>query len=239
MNRRDFLKNSGIIAAAATLSPVMTACGNEASDLAGMKNIPDAYETDLLVVGGGPAGSCAAVAAARMGVKTIIIDNGNCLGGMATKGLVGPFMTCYDRYGEQMIIKGIFGEIVDRLVEKNWAIHPEHVRWESPYTAWIKAGHDHVTPFDPEGLKVILETMCGEAGVKILYHTNFVETIMNGNAAAGAVVLQKQGLRKIHARMVIDATGDGDVAVSAGFSVLDGVQGERRQESSRPVSSSG
>lgn len=65
MNRRDFLKNSGIIAAAATLSPVMTACGNEASDLAGMKNIPDAYETDLLVVGGGPAGSCAAVAAAR------------------------------------------------------------------------------------------------------------------------------------------------------------------------------
>lgn len=151
MNRRDFLKNSGIIAAAATLSPVMTACGNEASDLAGMKNIPDAYETDLLVVGGGPAGSCAAVAAARMGVKTIIIDNGNCLGGMATKGLVGPFMTCYDRYGEQMIIKGIFGEIVDRLVEKNWAIHPEHVRWESPYTAWIKAGHDHVTPFDPEG----------------------------------------------------------------------------------------
>lgn len=216
MNRRDFLKNSGIIAAAATLSPVMTACGNEASDLAGMKNIPDAYETDLLVVGGGPAGSCAAVAAARMGVKTIIIDNGNCLGGMATKGLVGPFMTCYDRYGEQMIIKGIFGEIVDRLVEKNWAIHPEHVRWESPYTAWIKAGHDHVTPFDPEGLKVILETMCGEAGVKILYHTNFVETIMNGNAAAGAVVLQKQGLRKIHARMVIDATGDGDVAVSAG-----------------------
>lgn len=51
MNRRDFLKNSGIIAAAATLSPVMTACGNEASDLAGMKNIPDAYETDLLVVG--------------------------------------------------------------------------------------------------------------------------------------------------------------------------------------------
>lgn len=101
MNRRDFLKNSGIIAAAATLSPVITACGNEASDLAGMKNIPDAYETDLLVVGGGPAGSCAAVAAARMGVKTIIIDNGNCLGGMATKGLVGPFMTCYDRYGEQ------------------------------------------------------------------------------------------------------------------------------------------
>ena len=89
MNRRDFLKNSGIIAAAATLSPVMTACGNEASDLAGMKNIPDAYETDLLVVGGGPAGSCAAVAAARMGVRTIIIDSGNCLGGMATKGLVG------------------------------------------------------------------------------------------------------------------------------------------------------
>jgi hypothetical protein len=236
MDRRDFLKNSGSLAAAAMFSSALTACsaGRNSSGLAEMKNIPDAYDTDLLVVGGGPAGTCAAIAAARMGVKTIIMDSGNCLGGMATKGLVGPFMTCYDRYGEQMVIKGLFEEIVGRMVDRNWAIHPENIRWESPYTAWIKAGHDHLTPFSPEGLKYILETMCIEAGVKILYHTSFVETIMKGRSVAGAVVLRKQGLGKIHARMVIDATGDGDVAVSAGvpFSVGCPERGGKIQPSS-------
>lgn len=220
MDRRDFLKNSGVMAAAAALAPSLSSCSGNSSDISASltagKGVPEAYDCDLLVVGGGPAGTCAAIAAARMGVRTIIMDSGNCLGGMATKGLVGPFMTSYDRYGEEMIIKGLFSEIVDRMVEKGWALHPEGIRWQSPYTAWIKDGHDHVTPFEPEGLKFTLESMCAEAGVKILYHTSFVEPLLRGNRVCGAVVFQKQGLRKIKARIVIDATGDGDVAFRAG-----------------------
>lgn len=210
MKRRDFLKSTGLLAATAAVAPAIKSCSPAA------EVVPQNYDVDLLVVGGGPAGVCSAIAAARMGVKTMIIESGNCLGGMATKGLVGPFMTCYDRYGEQMIIKGIFEEIVDRLVEKGWAIHPKDVRWESPWTAWIKAGHDHVTPFESEGLKVVLDQMTAEAGIHVLYHASFLKPVMSGNTIKGATIVTKEGLQNIAAKIVIDATGDGDVAFRAG-----------------------
>ena len=66
-------------------------------------------ETDVLVCGGGPAGVCAAIAAARNGARVLVVERGNCLGGMATRGLVGPFMTCYDKRGETQIVRGLFG----------------------------------------------------------------------------------------------------------------------------------
>lgn len=208
MDRRNFLKYSALAAVGASM-PSIVSCESESS-------IPLAYETQLLVVGGGPAGVCAAIAAARMGITTLLIENGNCLGGMATKGLVGPFMTSYDRNGEQMIIKGLFSEIVDRMVEKGWAIHPENVRWQSAYTAWIKEGHDHLTPFESEGLKYVLDSMVMEAGVKVLFHTNFIKPLMKGRSIVGATVLTKEGIKNIKAKIVIDATGDGDVAFRAG-----------------------
>ena len=77
-----------------------------------MKNIKQQLNADVVVVGGGPAGMCAAIAAAREGVRVILIEQGGFCGGMATKGLVGPFMTCYDAKGETMIIRGLFKEIV-------------------------------------------------------------------------------------------------------------------------------
>lgn len=66
----------------------------------------------------------AAIAAARNGAKTLLIESGNCLGGMATLGQVNPFMTCYDKDGDNMIIRGLFKEIVDRLVARGAAIDP-------------------------------------------------------------------------------------------------------------------
>lgn len=213
MNRRDFLKRSGAVMAAATVTSVpslgLTSCQKE-------EEIKDIYRNQLLVIGGGPAGVCAAIAAARMGVDTMIVESGNCLGGMATKGLVGPFMTCYDSAGENMIIRGIFAEIVDRLVERGEAIHPSKVRNKSPYTAWITAGHDHVTPFESEGLKYVLDVMCQEAGVKVLYHATFVKPILEGNKIKGATLMTKAGLQNAMADIVIDATGDGDVAFRSG-----------------------
>lgn len=75
-------------------------------------------ETDILVAGAGPGGTCAAIAAARSGAKVLLVEQGNCAGGMVTQGLVGPFMTCYDKSGEHMIIRGLFEEVVDRMIEK-------------------------------------------------------------------------------------------------------------------------
>ena len=211
MDRRKFLGTAGFGAAAAIAAPSMMLSSCSSSCKAAAR-----YSCRLLVVGGGPSGVCAAVSAARRGIKTMIIDSGNCLGGMGTKGLVGPFMTCYDASGENMIIRGLFEEVVDRLVSMGGAIHPSVVRQPSEFTAWIKEGHDHCTPFDPEILKIVYDRMCADAGVKVLYHANFVEPIMQGRRIKGAVLLTPGGLERVDAEMVIDATGDGTVAFRSG-----------------------
>lgn len=175
-----------------------------------------AYTCDILIVGGGPAGTAAAICAARKGVKVLLIEQNGCSGGMATAGLVGPFMTCYDAKGKNMIIRGIFEEIVDRMVERGFAIHPADVHGGTAFTSWIKIGHDHVTPFEAEGLKLILDEMLIESGVEILYHTTFLEPILHDNTIIGAKICSKSGIENIIAKVVIDCTGDGDVAARAG-----------------------
>ena len=129
--------------------------------------IDQRLSADVVVIGGGPAGMCAAIAAAREGVRVILVEQGGFCGGMATRGLVGPFMTCYDAKGENMIIRGLFEEIVDRMVAQGYAIHPSQVYGGTAYTSWIKIGHEHVTPFESEGLKLVMDEMLEEAGVKI------------------------------------------------------------------------
>ncbi len=174
------------------------------------------FETDVLVVGGGPAGACAAITAARHGARVLLVEQGGSCGGMATAGLVGPFMTSYDAKGETMIIRGIFEEIVDRLVARGFAIHPSEVMGGTAFTSWIKIGHDHVTPFESEGLKLVLDEMLSEAGVKILYHTTFLEPIVKESTITGIKIASKSGIDTVNATVVIDCTGDGDVAARAG-----------------------
>lgn len=181
-----------------------------------MKNIKQQLNADVVVVGGGPAGMCAAIAAAREGVRVILIEQGGFCGGMATKGLVGPFMTCYDAKGETMIIRGLFKEIVERMVARGFAIHPAQVHGGTAFTSWIRIGHEHVTPFEPEGLKIIIDEMLTEAGVKILYHTDFIHPVLDNNTISGILVSSKRGLEIIEATVVIDCTGDGDVAYRSG-----------------------
>jgi heterodisulfide reductase subunit A-like polyferredoxin len=84
-------------------------------------------EADVLVAGGGPAGLCAAISAARNGCRTLLVEQNGYCGGMATAALVGPMMTCYDSSGEHMLIQGLFKEIVERLVAEGAAIHPSKV----------------------------------------------------------------------------------------------------------------
>ncbi len=172
--------------------------------------------TDVLVVGGGPAGICAAIAAAREGARVLMIEQNGFSGGMATAGLVGPFMTCYDKTGETMILRGLFEEIVTALVERGGAIHPSEVFGGTPYTSWIKVGHDHCTPFDAEMLKKLLDDMLTQAKVDILYHTSFLQPVCEDGRLTGIVAMCREGSRTIGAKVVIDCTGDGDVAFRAG-----------------------
>lgn len=179
-------------------------------------SVKETLAADVIVVGGGPSGMCAAIAAAREGVSVILVEQGGFCGGMATRGLVGPFMTCYDSKGEKMIIRGLFEEIVDRMVERGYAIHPSEVHGGTGFTSWIVVGHDHVTPFEQEGLKLIMDEMLTEAGVKVLYHTDFLAPVLEDEQIKGVVVSSKRGVEILRGQVVIDCTGDGDVAARSG-----------------------
>lgn len=179
-------------------------------------DLPVRYEYDVAVIGGGPAGFCAAVAAARNGARTLLVERNGSGGGMATAGLVGPFMTSYSKSGDQMIIRDMFEEVVNRLVEKGGAVHPRECRLGDQITGYHFRGHDHCGAFEPEALKQVIDEMLTEAGVKILYHTTFVEPWMEGNTMRGVVAASKDGLYAIRASVVIDCSGDADVAWRAG-----------------------
>ena len=179
-------------------------------------NIPDTLESDVVVVGGGPAGLCAAVAAARGGAKVILVEKNAFCGGMATAGMVAPFMTCYDSGGDKMLIRGIFEELVERLIAVGGAIHSSKVESKTAFTSYIDKGHVHVTPFKAEALKIVADEMLTEAGVKILYHTQLVDAEAEGDKVTRIIVAMKEGLASIRAKAFIDCTGDGDLAAKAG-----------------------
>ena len=102
------------------------------------------------------------------------------------------------------------------MVERGYAIHPSEVMGGTAFTSWIKIGHDHVTPFEAEGLKLVLDEMLTEAGVNILYHTSFLQPVLEENTITGVLVSSKSGIQLLNAKIVIDCTGDGDVAARSG-----------------------
>lgn len=175
---------------------------------------------DVVVVGAGCAGVGAAVAAARNGAKTLVFDAHGCVGGMATMGMVGPFMTSYDAYCEKMIIRGVFEELVNRMIEIGGAIHPHEIRNEQPYASYYHIGHNNVTPFDKEAFKLIATRMILESGAELLLHTQFIDVVKEEDKITGVVIANKDGMSVILAKQVIDCTGDADVAARAGCSYI-------------------
>lgn len=188
------------------------------------KVIPVRDEIDVLVVGAGPSGFAAAIAASRNGAKTMLIEKHGCIGGMATVGLVGPFMTSFDAAGETQTIRGLFEELVTRLEERGGAIHPSKVRCGTSYCAFIIPGHDHVTPFDPEWLKLVATEMVLESGVELLLHTRCLDVIKEGDRVTGVVAANKSGLQAIKATVIVDCSGDADVAEWSGVPTVLGRQ---------------
>jgi len=156
-------------------------------------------EVDVLVCGGGPAGFSAAVAAARAGADTLLVEQTNCLGGIATAG--GHNHIClFTEWGTDV---RVVGGIAYEMAERVQALGYGHIQGGS-------------VDFELEGMKLALERMAAEAGVKLLYHTLFAEAIVAEGAAAGAFLQNKSGRQAVRARRVIDATGDADVAAAAG-----------------------
>lgn len=174
------------------------------------------YQTDVLVVGGGPAGFGAAVAAARNGAKTMLIEQTSTLGGMATTGLVGPFMTCFDNDFTEQVVMGVFEELCRRTEAKGGAIHPSNIKGMCSYNSYFLGSHQGVTPYQSEMLALVMDEMVTEAGVQVLFETRLADVLTDGQKITHAVVLMKEGLAAIEAKCFIDCTGDADVAERAG-----------------------
>ena len=175
-------------------------------------------EVDVLVVGGGCAGVAAAASAARHGAKVLLAEKNTCLGGIATAGLVGPFMTCFSPKGNRQVIKGLFEEFVQRMVALGGAIHPSVIEGGTSFSGYRVSGHAHCGPFDSEAFKIVAETMCVESGVELLYNAMFLSTVRSGGDSVIEQVIfaTKAGLIGIEAKVVIDCTGDADVAYESG-----------------------
>jgi glycine/D-amino acid oxidase-like deaminating enzyme len=178
-------------------------------------------DIDVLVVGGGNAGCAAALAAARHGARTMLVERYGFLGGTATASMVGPWMTFHS--GSKRIVGGIAQEIVERLQRMGGS--PGHLHDSSDYVATI-------TPFDPELHKALLFQLMQEAGVKLLLHAYFLRALTSDGKVDGAVFATVGGERSYRARYTIDATADAYVAASAGVSTQQGDERGRVQPAS-------
>ena len=163
------------------------------------RDIPVRWSADVLVCGGGPAGTAAAVASARQGARTLLLERYGCLGGLATGGLV-LVLPAFRQAGEQ-IIGGIGRELRDRLAAGGEAV--------------VEARGDE-SFFDPEALKWLSVRVCREAGVQLLHHVWVAGAMVEEGRVRGVVVESKAGRLAVEAQVVVDATGDGDVFAAAG-----------------------
>ncbi|MGP5596518.1 FAD-dependent oxidoreductase [Brachybacterium alimentarium] len=172
--------------------------------------------TDVVVVGSGPAGLAAAIAAARGGASVRLVERYGFLGGNLTGGLVGPCMTSFSLDGKTQLIRGIFDEFVRRMESLGGAVHPSQTVSGSPYSGFMTFGHEAVTPFDPEVAKRVSMEMALEAGVELLLHSMVVDTVVEDGTVTGIVIAHKGGMSFVPATVTIDASGDGDVAARGG-----------------------
>lgn len=168
--------------------------------------IPVIASPDVLVVGGGPAGVGAAIASAKMGAKTMLVEQYGYLGGNLTVAQINPMFTFHDVNGRQ-VIDGIAGELVRKMVVEGYS---------DGHMTDLTFDNASMTPLNPEGTKSIIFDMMEEAGVDLLLHTMCVGTITKNGKVKSVIVENKSGRQAICPKVVIDCTGDGDVAVMAG-----------------------
>jgi len=197
LNRRAFLLTSGAAVAGIAVAP--QGCAGSRSPKAGR---PVLETVDVLVVGGGPAGIGAALGAARMGAKTLIIENHAFFGGIAAWSL-----------GMQI------NQLRPNGIPRS-AVHEQFIRKIADYGDQAVRFGKHEIWCNVEYLKVGILDALEESGCRYLLHARAVDAVVESNRIKGVVVATKQGLKEIRAKVVVDCTGDADVAYFAGAETM-------------------
>jgi len=222
IGRREFIGAAlgGAVAAGGFLSSVKTASAAEQAATGVYREeiqTPIVARYQVIVAGGGPGGFIAALAAARSGAQTLLIERYPFLGGNGTAGL----MTCYNGFRNQrppealQTVKGIPAEYIAEIVSLGGVADAD------PYSREFQ--HDvangdipYCVGFDPEAAKVASLNMVKKEGVELRLHSWVVGPMLDGSRVTGVVVESKSGRQAIAGDIVIDATGDGDIAAQAG-----------------------
>lgn len=158
--------------------------------------LPVLDQADVLVLGGGPGGVSAAVAAARTGARTILVERFGCFGGTWTSGILSAIMPF-------PFVKGIFEEITDLLKEKN------------SWNPWGK-NYGCGASYDTEAAKIVLDQFVTQAGVKPYFFAQASGVLKTGSHIDCVIIESKEGRQVITAKQFIDSTGDGDISSLAG-----------------------
>jgi hypothetical protein len=183
-------------------------------------------EVDVVVVGGGPGGHSAAMAAARSGARTVLLERYGHLGGMATGGIVIQIPHMSDG-GTEPVIAGLALEWLERLDVVGGTLRPRMedigsddpalvARWRRFMGNVVNGRIEHTAWVDPELLKCVLNDMVEDAGVKLLLHSWGTRALVENGKVTGVVFESKSGRQAVLGGVVIDGTGDGDLLSSAG-----------------------
>ena len=157
------------------------------------------YDVDVFVIGGGPAGCAAAIAAGRQGAKVFLAESQGCLGGLGTAGFVPAFMRFGD--GERILAAGIGEEILNRMRKLG---------------KYEELGQAESTSIRQEALKRTYDEMLAEAHVEFMLGTQVTDVVRNGSRIDYCVLSAKSGMYAVKAKVYIDCTGDGDICAWAG-----------------------
>lgn len=203
-DRAGFARNIKVVGA--SMQDVPSAYLEGGKVIQPARELPVFHTTDVVVVGGGFAGFCAAVAAARAGAKVALVERYGSLGGLFTNGMVLIVIGtgAMESGNFKLVTRGLCEEFLRRLEKMgDDAIVCRDAKVYQPTV-------------NPEAAKVLMDEMIREAGVEMFFHAWGVDVVQSGNAVQGVVFESKEGRQAILAKSVVDASGDGDVYFQAG-----------------------